>query len=274
MATLFLAWQDPRGRRWYPIGRLTSTAGEFYTFAYTKGAEEARQEAGFQPSVSFPELSTAYVSERLFPLFANRLLTPARPEYQEYLQWLSIPADEHDSVAILARSGGRKVTDSLEVFARPERNADGDYSIHFLLHGLSHTPVPSVERASRLNRGEQLLLMRDFQNPKDPDALALRTAETVERDIYIVGYVPRYLRGDILKLIQLKATPHIFVERVNPSPAPVQFRVLCRAIMPWPEGFEPLSGPEYQPLVPEAAEASRIHLAPRYHNHRAESTQR
>ena len=268
MATLFLAWQDPTRRRWYPIGRLTSTAGELYTFAYTKGAEEARQGAGFQPLASFPELSTAYVSEQLFPLFANRLLTQARPEYQEYLEWLSVPASERDPVAILARSGGRKVTDSLEVFPCPERNANGDYYIHFLLHGLSHTPETSVERASRLNLGEQLLVMRDFQNPKDPDALALRTAETVERDIYIVGYIPRYLRGDILKLIQLKAMPQIFVERVNPSPAPVQFRVLCRAIMPWPEGFEPFSGSEYEPLVPEAAaRASQILLPPRHYNH-------
>jgi hypothetical protein len=105
--------------------------------------------------------------------------------------------------------------------------------------------------------------MRDFQNPRDPDALALRTAETFARDIYVIGYVPRYLRGDFLKLIQLNAAPQILVERVNPSPTPVQFRVLCEALMPWPKGFEPFSEPEYEPLVPEAAaRASRIPLPP------------
>jgi len=263
MATVFLAWQDPARRRWYPIGRLTSAEGDLYTFVYTKGAEEARQQAGFQPLASFPELLTAYVSERLFPLFTNRLLPQSRPEYQEYLEWLSVPASEQDPVAILARSGGRKVTDSLEVFPCPERNADGKYHIHFLLHGLGHMPETSVERASRLNHGEPLLVMRDFQNPRDPDALALRTAETFARDIYVIGYVPRYLRGDFLKLIQLNAAPQILVERVNPSPTPVQFRVLCEALMPWPKGFEPFSEPEYEPLVPEAAaRASRIPLPP------------
>jgi hypothetical protein len=105
--------------------------------------------------------------------------------------------------------------------------------------------------------------MRDFQNPRDPDALALRTAETFARDIYVIGYVPRYLRGDFLKLIQLNAAPQIVVERVNPSPTPVQFRVLCQVLMPWPEKFEPFSETDYEPLVPEAAaRASRIPLPP------------
>jgi hypothetical protein len=81
-----------------------------YTFAYTKGAEEARQQARFQPLESFPDLLTVYVSEQLFPLFSNRLLPQSRPEYQEFLEWLSVPSSERDPVVILARSGGRKVT--------------------------------------------------------------------------------------------------------------------------------------------------------------------
>ena len=212
--TLFLAWQDPVIRRWYPIGRLTSANG-LYTFAYTKGAEQAQREAGFRALVSFPELLTVYVSEQLFPLFTNRLLPTNRPEYNDYLRWLSVPASEHDPVAILARSGGQRVTDTLEVFPCPERNGRGEYEVHFLLHGLRHMPEASVERTLHLTPGEPLLAMRDFQNPKDPDALAIRT----ERDAYLVGYCPRYLRGDILKLMQSHA-PQIVVEQVNPPPAP------------------------------------------------------
>ncbi len=264
MPTLFLAWQDPERRTWYPIGRLTSREG-LYTFVYTKGAEQARERAGFQTLTSFPELYTAYVAEELFPLFTNRVLPQARPDYQEYLQWLSIPASEHDPVAILARSGGRKVTDSLEVFPRPERTSTGEYHAHFLLHGMSHMPEHAVDRAALLRAGEPLLIMRDFQNPKDPEALALRTAETVERDMYILGYVPRYLRGDILKLLKTGHVPHIVVERVNPPPAPVQFRILCKAIQRWPQGFEPFSDPEFAPLISDAeTRASKIHLAPRH----------
>jgi hypothetical protein len=60
-------------------------------------------------------------------------------------------------------------------------------------------PESSIARASQLHAGEQLLLMRDVQNPKASDALALRTAEAFERDMHLVGYVPRYLRLDALK---------------------------------------------------------------------------
>jgi hypothetical protein len=264
MKTLFLAWQDPDRRRWYPVGRLSSTDG-LYAFAYTKGAEQAAREAGFQPLASFPELLTVYVSEQLFPLFTNRLVPPGRPEYGDYLKWLSVPSSERDPVAILARSGGRRVTDTLEVFPRPERNDRGEYEVHFLLHGLNHMPPESVERASLLKRGEQLLVMRDFQNPHDSEALALRTAETFERDMYLLGYCPRYLRGDIIKLMNWRLSPRIVVERVNLSPAPAQFRVLCRALMTWPDGFEPFGDPEYTPLVPDAeARVNQISLPPRH----------
>jgi hypothetical protein len=250
MRTVFLAWQDPERRQWYPIGRLTSSGG-IYSFVYTEGAKEAQEQAAFQPLASFPTLYTTYESEQLFPLFTNRVLPRSRPEYQEYLEWLSVPANEHDPVAILARSGGRKVTDSLEVFPRPERDPAGEYQTHFLIHGLSHMPESSVDRASRLTAGEPLLVMRDIQNPRDPDAVALRTSEVVERDLHIVGYVPRYLRGDFLKLIDMGSSARVVVERVNPPPAPVQLRVLCKATMEWPAGFEPFSGPEYRPVVPE-----------------------
>ena len=36
MKTLYLAWQDPKDRRWFPVGRL-SFDGEVYQFVYTKG---------------------------------------------------------------------------------------------------------------------------------------------------------------------------------------------------------------------------------------------
>jgi hypothetical protein len=228
----------------------------------------ARAQAGFHPLTSFPDLWTTYVSENLFPLFANRVLPQARPEYQEYLEWLSVPATEDDPVLILARSGGKKVTDALEVFPRPERDENGNYHAHFVLHGLSHMPGTTIERASRLAAGERLLVMRDIQNPKDTDALALRTAETYEHDLYVLGYVPRYLRDDILKLMKVGNPPRIIVERINPPPAPVQYRVLCRATMEWPAGFEPLSDPEYEPLVPDAeARRSKLFLAPRHQGH-------
>src|SRR5437660_1607508 len=108
-----------------PIGRLTRE-GTIFTFRYTQGAREAFNQ-GFQPLVCFPDLGAAYESKSLLPVFSNRVLSTARPDYAEYAEYLNLPQDESDPLAILARSGGLKITDSLEVFPNPERDSDGNY---------------------------------------------------------------------------------------------------------------------------------------------------
>lgn len=167
MKTLFLAWQDPKTRRWFTVGRLDVSTG-LYSFTYTNGAISARDAAGFEPLAAFPVLHKNYTSEKIFPLFSNRFLPSHRPEFGEYLQWLNIPENERDPVAILARSGGRRATDTLEVFPKPTLNADGGYEFHFLVHGLRHMTKGAADRVLLLEPGEPLLAMRDIQNPKDP----------------------------------------------------------------------------------------------------------
>ncbi|GAA6624280.1 hypothetical protein [Scytonema sp. NUACC26] len=64
MKTLFLAWQDPISRAWFPIGRLTFD-GEKYQFVYTYGSVEAQSKYGFQPLFAFPNLNKVYTSIEL-----------------------------------------------------------------------------------------------------------------------------------------------------------------------------------------------------------------
>ena len=254
-STLFLAWQDPSRRRWYPIGRLT-TNGRRYLFVYTRGAREAQRDAGFEPLSMFPDLERLYTSLELFPLFANRLVPRSRPEYGEYLKWLDVPESEDDPVLILARSGGQRLTDTLEVFPCPERTSPGEYAIRFLVHGLRHMPDDAIARVAKLEVGEKLLMMKDIQNPVDAMALALRTAEAYERDVHVVGYCPRYLRSDFGRLIDShEGEIRVTVERVNPPPAPIQFRLLCRLEGRWPTDFEPFSSPDYVPIVESSSPA-------------------
>jgi hypothetical protein len=257
---LFLAWQDPVGRTWYPIGRLLSDNGH-YTFLYTAGVREALKTGRFESILPFPDIYSIYESNDLFPLFQNRLLPKSRPEYKSALEWLSISETEDDPVAILARSGGQKATDTFEVFPCPEPTAQGSYETHFLLHGLSHMPPNAADRALSLVPGESLLVMRDFQNPKDELALALRTSEQYPGDVHIIGYCPRYLRNDILTLMANgvgENSPRVTVVRVNPPPAPIQYRVLCRVEMGWREGFEPFSAAEFQPIIGKALDMRNL----------------
>ena len=50
MNTLYLAWQDAKSRRWFPVGRLDAgedTWPEQYQFSYIHGAHKARESAEF-----------------------------------------------------------------------------------------------------------------------------------------------------------------------------------------------------------------------------------
>ena len=41
----------------------------------------------------------------------------------------------------------------------------------------------------------------------------------------------------------------IVAEHVNPPTSPPHMRLLCRLRAPWPDGYEPLSAPEFQPIA-------------------------
>lgn len=253
MKTLFLAWQDPDSRSWFPIGRLTFDGTE-YQFVYTNAAKDAQKKCRFQPLQSFPHLDEVYKSLKLFPLFSNRLLSRSRPDYADFVKWLNIPQYEDDPIAMLARSGGRRATDTLAVFPCPEPDENGLYHIHFLSHGLRHLPLNSIERINRFHAGELLILAHGFQNPYDPKALTLNT-----EDHYIVGYCPRYLLGDTFEM--LKHCPglvHVHVERVNQPPTPLQFRLLCNMTAKWSADFRPFSRQQYQPIRTDVVAVSAL----------------
>lgn len=247
--TLFLAWQDPHGQRWYPIGRLRSN-GRRFVFVYTQGALEAQQADQFPPLAAFPDLRGVYQSDSLFPLFTNRLMRASRADYPLFLQWLGVPQANAMPLVVLARGGGRRATDTLEVFSCPEELADGSYETWFFPQGFIHVPKELPERAERLVPGERLLVTGDCPNVFDSNALALRTSETSPGGVHVVGYCPRFLRGEILRQMTSGDDAwSVTVERVNLPPAPMQFRVLCRLQMKLPSGVQPFGGAEYQPLV-------------------------
>ncbi|WP_088243221.1 HIRAN domain-containing protein [Calothrix rhizosoleniae] len=248
MKTLFLAWQDPKSRSWFPIGRLTFN-GNKYEFVYTYGAKKAQSEHDFQLLYSFPELDKVYTSTELFPLFSNRVMRRSRPDYKNYLECLNIPEGEDDPIAILSRSGGRKVTDHFEIFPYPKADKNGLYHIHFFAHGLRYFPECAIECINQLQTGEPLYLTHDFQNPYDPHALLLRT-----EDKHNVGYCPRYLVHDFFQIIrQNPELVKVHAERVNQAPTPLKLRLLCNITTKWHEGFTPFSSEEYQPMPPRVA---------------------
>lgn len=240
ISALFLTWQDPDTRSWYPVGRLTREDGE-YIFVYTKGALELPR---FIPFGSMNQIDVKFVSPILFPLFSNRLLNKSRPEYTDYLSWLGFQQQSANLLELLARTGGERVTDLLQIYPCPEPTADGRYQSYFFCHGITHLRDFVSSAVETLRDGQQLLPMFDVMNQVDRQAVAIRTTDPA----MMIGYSPRYLARDIRELATLAPeTFNLRVERVNRD-APIRLRLLCRLTASWPDGFEPCSEPMFQLL--------------------------
>lgn len=111
-------------------------------------------------------------------------MPPGRAEYREYLSTLAMDPEHADPMTILIRSGGGRVTDSLEMFEVPRLSNEGSpFQTHFLAHGIRYLNSQSQQRINALQPNDRLLIMHDFQNPADYLALALRS-----EDRSIVGY--------------------------------------------------------------------------------------
>lgn len=242
MKSLFVAWQDPQSRQWAPVGRLSRDDGQ-YRFVYTRGAKEL---PNFTPFGLMTDLQVEYVSDELFPLFANRILAKSRPEYEQYMGWLGMARNKYDALDELARTGGVRATDSLELFACPQPSEEHNYEVYFFCRGLRHLHAENQQRADELKPGERLYIMPDPQNEFDRLALLLRTGDPIT----LVGYAPRYFTGEFSHLMELVEPENVkvTVEKVNLD-APLQYRILCRFRSPWPAKFQSCQGGAFKSLA-------------------------
>ncbi len=242
MNSLFVAWRPTAEHAgWRPVGRL-EFENRLYRFWYTAGARKP----DFRPFPGMESLDEVYESDELFPLFANRLLSQSRPEYEAYLRWSGFDSsDQPDPIVILGVTEGIRQTDAVEVFPCPTPDTCGCYLNKFFLHGIRWMAPAAVEQVNKLADGERLKLMLDFQNAHDPHAVAVRT----ETERMQIGYVPRYLAVEVWSLVEkcFADSIELFVHRLNRD-APLQNRVLCRMHACWPDGFEPCTGEDFAPI--------------------------
>lgn len=244
--TLYLGWQD-RGktRAWFPVGRLdVDLAVPHFRFRHVRGAERARATGGFDLVPGFPELHEDYSSPELFPVFRNRLMSPRRPDFDEYIAGLDLDPSAHFT-EILAVDGGQRTTDYYEVFPRLFKHDDGSFICRFFLHGLRHTNDDSIARVERLLPEERLHVAVELTNPTRFPAVQIQTIP----DYYLIGWAPRYFVHDLMMaMTESDGNYEARVVRVNLPPYPSEQRVLVEMRSRW-ERHEPMSGPEFEPLV-------------------------
>jgi hypothetical protein len=229
---LLVAWQHPVSRLIAPVGLLEHGA-QVYRFRYLRRAFEL---PGFEPFLSFPDWDRTYSSPWLFPLFAQRIMSPRRPDFQQFLRQLDL--DENATPwEQLARSEGRSSGDTVQVFPVPSVRADGTTTCRFLVHGVRH-----VERGELppLATGERLVLRDEPENPFNSEAVLVCTAAGRR-----LGYVPDLLI-EYLNAVRSSGRPMtLTVEHVNGAEAPPHLRLLARLDGATPGGYRPMTGPSW-----------------------------
>lgn len=243
---LILSWQDTETSRWFSVGRFSKQSGA-YAFVYTKGVEQAK-ENGFSGLASMQDFHKEYYYDDIFPLLKNRILNKSRPDRGAFLNWLEIRSEDSDFEE-LAKTGGIKATDNLQLFPVPIKE-NNQYTLSFFAQGISHLTEKHQLRIEQLTKGDKLYFCADLENQQDKNAHLLRTDDPVE----MVGYCPRYFAKDFKKLFNLsEKTFNIKVQKVNKD-APEQLRLLCEINCDWHSNFSPFSDPEFKKFTEVKAE--------------------
>lgn len=231
--SLIVAWQNPQSRLIASVGVLEHGLEFGYRFRYLRRAINVE---GFLPFLSFPDWERTYTSQRLFPMFSQRIMSPRRPDFSEFLRQLHL-SENATPWEQLARSEGRSTGDTVQVFPIPAVRPDGATTCRFLVHGIRYVTSGQLPP---LALGEPLTLRNEPENPVNTDA-ALVCTERGEP----LGYVPDLLL-EHLRVLQATAPVELRVEHTNGPEAPMHLRLLARLDGRAPGGYQPMSGSRWQ----------------------------
>lgn len=220
--TFRVVWQNMRTRQLVHVGWLEFTGQEF-VFAYTPDAE---LDSDFEPFAAFADLRGTYRSTALFPFFADRVVSSARPDYEHLIAALGLTRAEATPVELLARSWGWTPHDTIQVVPEPVVDGEGREVRPFLVSGVRHVDEDNPDRVgalvAELTPGQVLYLADEPDNPSNPRAII------VEANGRRVGWIPDYLLDYVHKQRDAGKEVLAVVEQANGPEAPWHLRLLCR----------------------------------------------
>jgi len=224
---LLVTWQDPHTRRYHAVGLLSRSVDAGYRFRYFDSASALPR---FSPFLGFSDLRRDYVSAHLFPLFAERVLDEARPDRTTLYEALDLVSSA-GPMEFLARSGGRRAGDRIELLPTPD--IDGSRtSCLFLAHGVRHVQGAS-DAVGQLHQGQQLALQPEPDNSIDLDAVLITDDGTR------LGWVPNPLL-DYVRAVMSTGDSQLTVVRANSPEFGHHMRLLVRLEGTIPEGYVPV----------------------------------
>lgn len=228
---LLVTRRDPDTRRYLSLGFLSCSAAG-YQFGYLRSAIESPD---FQPLPGLGRTDRTYAAERLFPVFAERVMSSRRPDRREALASLGLP-ETAAPFEVLVNSGGRSVGDAVELLPAPSAAPDGSLALEFLVHGVRHTSPRAQSRISHLLPGEPLLLILEPDNPVN-----MRARLVTDRERLSLGYVP----DPMLPVLDEMQASTASVVRANDERVGFHFRLTARVEGNIGAGVQPFDGPEW-----------------------------
>jgi hypothetical protein len=252
---LFVTWQAPESRRFFPVARVMRRPGGEYEWAYVQAVAQA-QSHGFAGLPGYEELDRVVRSPEPPGLFAHRVPMRGRRRPASAGQ-TPLPPPANDSfdpapITLLVPVGAGR-NERLEVFAPPLPGPRGRYWGVFAARGVGR--VPGTEDAvARLEPHQPLRMRREPDNPVNPHALLLSNAEGVP-----IGYVPDYLANELAVVLEAPAAGRAGLgevlvtvqsaERLNHPPAEPIYGVLCQYTCPAELGERLFRSASYQDLT-------------------------
>jgi hypothetical protein len=166
---LLVSWKGPLTKQNYFIGLLSKTQsvqGYTYRFMYNiKIVEEAKEE-GFSPLVGLSDLHLNYQSSKMFSVFERRLPSPNRAIFKRIIEANKLEGSDSLVWDYLRVTKGKTATDNLS-FLEPIYVEDGNLTYKGEIAGWSFTK----DKNERLETGNRLRLLPDYDNPEDKIAV-------------------------------------------------------------------------------------------------------
>lgn len=234
---LLVTRQDPDSRRYTAVGFLSEGENHGFRFDYLLGAVRS---PGFRPLPGLSHVEKSYLSDNLFPIFAERIMSSRRPDREVTLQALGLGLDAAP-FEVLARGGGRRVGDTIELTPAPVPDALGQLTVPFLVHGIRYLEAAAGRALELLAPGSALHLVPEPGNEVNEKALIV--ADEGGRKF---GYVPDPLLG----VVEGLSDRRLEAARVNSLSLGFHLRLLVVLHGRLAPGRAAFSGPQWETVRP------------------------